>query len=533
MDWYNLNGVRGYPFDERSTLASDAGSQIPPDVIVDCSIRFPDTLGQLAFVSALRVTAAATSVVISTAPNLDTPSLVVIASLVITGRPVPGQPYRLRALHRGCDGWLVFGASTADFQGRFSLPRQSALLPRTARGYVPLPIPWVSRELDERRLVDTVRLLAGNDVEIVSGTYETEHAVHDAIYVRLRGDDLQGTLQRYTGPCGGRPESRTCTGSPIEVINEVVPVDGNIQMDFEGITAHPLAHGILLNTDLSLPGLCAHTTVTDNPVDICSEPLVFSEIVDGPGDDPADPDTDSELASEIDTSEFVPSPYPQCVRFFDPPGAENSAYFTLLHQRGTWELVTAVPDTFPCSANARPPDTWRSARVVAVADGPGTYGPHFRNALLLHDDPAYPAGFEQRLQTDIRLPTENAPGRIGFVLDYQARDLRESGLFVGLSEGRLLEVARLVDGQWVNLSAWAVGVVPANTWVTLSVWITQNPRQPTVADMVVRLLVPGWRRAAEMRTFGEFSGATFLGRNGLVSAITGANFAYYHIDNVP
>ena len=538
-EWYNLNAVRGYPFDERATLASDNGEQIPHDVLVDCSVRFPNTLGQLAFVSALRASDAGTSLVLSCGSNIDTGGLSLIGSVVIAGRPAPGQPYRLRALQPGCDGWVVFGASVANYQGRFTIPRQSALLPRTARAYAPLPIPWMSRELDEIKLVDTVRLLAGNDLEIVNGTHEADGVTHPAVYFRLAGSDLQQTLRRYVGLCGGRPESQTCEGASIEALNDVTPHNGNIQIDFEGISAQPLAFGLLLNTTVSLPGLCAKTTVVEQPVNLCDSELAFSEISDFPPDEEVqESENNSEPTLDSETSEIVDAPFPLCLRFYSDL---NLTPATLEARRGTWGRATEIPATFPCSANGVSQSLWRSASVTATANGVGQYGAVFPNALLLHNDPSYLPGLNQRIQTAIQFPPiSNSPpvGGVmaGFVLDYRTADLRESGLFIGLRNYGEIYVARLRDGYVVPTAFRGIPPIAPGLWATLTVWAAPNSRTPNVADIRITVQVAGspvWQQPAVLSTFAELSGTVFSGLNGLLANMAGFGFGYYQIDNVP
>jgi hypothetical protein len=538
-EWYNLNAVRGYPFDERATLASDNGEQIPHDVLVDCSVRFPNTLGQLAFVSALRASDAGTSLVLSCGSNIDTGGLSLIGSVVIAGRPAPGQPYRLRALQPGCDGWVVFGASVADYQGRFTVPRQSALLPRTARAYTPLPIPWVSRELDEIKLVDTVRLLAGNDLEIVNGTHEADGVTHPAVYFRLAGSDLQQTLRRYVGLCGGRPESQTCEGASIEALNDVTPHNGNIQIDFEGISAQPLAFGLLLNTAVSLPGLCAKTTVVEQPVNLCDSELAFSEISDFPPDEEVqESENNSEPTLDSETSEIIDAPFPLCLRFYSDLSLTPN---TLQAHRGTWARNVSVPTTFPCSANGIAQNLWRSAAVAATATGPGPYGSVFPNAIMLHNDPAYLPGLNLRMQTAIQfpaIPDDPPDGGVmaGFLLDYRQTGESETGVFIGLRNYGQIYVARLRDGYIVPTGVRGTPPIPPGAWASLSVWAAPNTRSPSVADVRIVVQVansPVWQQPAVFSTFAELSGDVFAGLNGLMANLAGFGFGYYQIDNVP
>jgi len=50
QNWYNLQSTRRYPLDDISTGVDDAGAFIREDIIVDCHIRFPNTLGEYLYI---------------------------------------------------------------------------------------------------------------------------------------------------------------------------------------------------------------------------------------------------------------------------------------------------------------------------------------------------------------------------------------------------------------------------------------------------------------------------------------------------
>ncbi len=54
-EWYAGNAVRAYPLSDAATTVDDAGQFLPHDILVDCQLAFPNTLGQAAFVSAVAV----------------------------------------------------------------------------------------------------------------------------------------------------------------------------------------------------------------------------------------------------------------------------------------------------------------------------------------------------------------------------------------------------------------------------------------------------------------------------------------------
>ncbi len=68
-EWFAGNAVRDYPLSDAASGVDDAGQFLPHDILVDCQLAFPDTLGQFAFLSAVAVSERLVAVFISVCRN--------------------------------------------------------------------------------------------------------------------------------------------------------------------------------------------------------------------------------------------------------------------------------------------------------------------------------------------------------------------------------------------------------------------------------------------------------------------------------
>lgn len=237
-EWYDLNESRSWPLADQATMLDDSGVRMANNLIVDMNVWFPESVGEYAFLSAVTVgPRIATVTMLSTATGYPPIAAVSLAAPVEPYRPYPVEP-----LYPGARGWIVFGSGLLEESlrhHRFSTPLQSLLIPHVARKHKDTPIPYVGKTGIRTVLDGIVRLKGGEDVEIVKDVREIEGVVREVIVFQLAASDdaaAESILQRYYGPCGGRPESRTCEGPPpIEVINSVEPdCCGNITVEFRG-----------------------------------------------------------------------------------------------------------------------------------------------------------------------------------------------------------------------------------------------------------------------------------------------------------
>ena len=70
-DWYNLNEQRDYPVDDKASTLDDSGNRLPSALITDMRLRWPESLGQYAYVSAASVTPSIVTVMIEVSQTLD------------------------------------------------------------------------------------------------------------------------------------------------------------------------------------------------------------------------------------------------------------------------------------------------------------------------------------------------------------------------------------------------------------------------------------------------------------------------------
>lgn len=260
QDHYNLNEGRHYPLADTATALDDAGRRLPPWLLADLHVAYPRSAGQRVCLGSCAATRHLVGVVLLAD---DAGTLVPLASISLPQPVEPHRQYPLEPLYPGAGGWVVFGrlaagmstAGNMEYHGRFSTPQQALLLPGLSRGYRELPIPDVAREGQSLALTGLVRLSGGGDLEIVKECREipayppapgaaacsTVSQARDVIVLRLREPALLGAASRnvqadYLGPCGGRPESRTCgPPEPIELLGAVTPdCCGNVNIRLRG-----------------------------------------------------------------------------------------------------------------------------------------------------------------------------------------------------------------------------------------------------------------------------------------------------------
>lgn len=283
--WYDANGSTAYPVSDASTQVDDADSRLPPNVIVDLNLRWPDTLGQYAFVSGVTVSEHAVTVVLQAATSLEDDPVFSPLAVVTVRQPVTiGRVYALAAQADGVGGWIVFGDGVTDpgYRGRFSSPEQSALAPRAARAYRPPPVTGVRVLNAATTLTGLVTLRAVSPLELVREDRVIDGVLRDALVLRMT--DQTGTdgvvaatapapednvFRQFAGPCAGRPESGTCPDpQPVEFVNSVGPdCDGVLTVEFNGcatVARFADGHGVLVDCDLGLGDACVPPRLPDS-----------------------------------------------------------------------------------------------------------------------------------------------------------------------------------------------------------------------------------------------------------------------------
>lgn len=305
-DWYNLNAQRPWPLDDTATLVDDAGQRLPHELLADLQLRWPETYGERAWLSALTVSPYLVTAVFLAASGSYQP----LATLRATRPLTAGRHYDLEPLAAGVGGWIVLGAGceriTTTQTYRFTAPSQSLLQLRSAHYYRALPVHSLGKLHAAQALVDLVRLQGGNDVEVVRETREIHGVLRDVAVIRLADDLTAGftrnLLEEYSGPCGRRPESRNCgTPEPIEYVNNVAPdCCGLLTLEIHGCAAiSRVANdgcGIVLDCGYGLSEACvtpdrlpdAEGNLPSDASDLCSS--ISSEVPGPEEEDPTDPD---------------------------------------------------------------------------------------------------------------------------------------------------------------------------------------------------------------------------------------------------
>jgi hypothetical protein len=299
LHWYNRNEASPYPVDDSASGNTDDGQILPPTILVDMNIKFPEIIPNLrtfAFLSSLTVTPNVVSLIIigatralhqsivdvgSLAPVTAVSELTPLATLTIA-KPVDiYRQYAVDPQIDGVGGWVVFGHGANDieaFFGRFSSPLQSMLSTKAIKKYEPFKVFSVGKIGSAARLQGLVRLSGGNDIEIAAvenideilqtpgliASLEESTFKIEAAEIRLRERDNVDVLSLYAGPCQGRPESGTCEGLiPIEAINGVIPdCDGRITIEFQGCSdigavVDGAPCGVVLDCEFGLSDACS------------------------------------------------------------------------------------------------------------------------------------------------------------------------------------------------------------------------------------------------------------------------------------
>lgn len=304
--WYGQNEGRSYPLDDKATARADNGVRLPPDIITDLNLRWPNTFGNYAFIAAIANTPNIVTLTIQAADAADSVDGFAPLAVISVVKPVTlGRMYAVQGYVAGIGGWIVFGNGTTGetYHGRFSSPVQSLLTARAARAYAPLPVSSLQASNASVKLTGMVTLKATEPLEIVKEERPIAGVSRDCIVIRLIDDtstdgftlsadvdnvsrvQTKSTFELFAGPCAGRPESSTCgCPEPIEYINSVAPnCDGVLTVEFQGcaqVASLPEDTGLALTCDFVLG-------------DACVEPHL--------------PNSDGVLPYEVDPA-FIPDP---------------------------------------------------------------------------------------------------------------------------------------------------------------------------------------------------------------------------------
>ena len=284
-EFLDLSEDISYPLDEMATGYSDQQTTLPNDILADMRLTLDPALGSSVFVASIVVsdtlvtmTLVATDEAQSNPQSLgyeqygtdaftssspifnsqkDEPFLrqtlptfpgegesqspiipvaVVTAEIKETNK---GRPVRVEPLENGVGGWAVFGRDLAQHSGKswsFSSVKQSAIARRGVHFLNFSRITTLGKYKESGNSADgTVTLDGENGLQVVQKSRQNIYAgpatplVRDILEIGFVGDNLKQNLERYTGPCGVRPDSASCyRGQPITSINGVKPTPSTV-----------------------------------------------------------------------------------------------------------------------------------------------------------------------------------------------------------------------------------------------------------------------------------------------------------------
>ena len=239
--WYNVNEQRAYPLDDASTCTDDLGRLVPPDILVDAQIRFPNNLGKYLFLSSLTVSKAglvSLTVLAADEHALDAPtasSFTPVAALAVVN-PAPYAVQALQAYMPGVSGWVVFGnGATKAGVWRFSTPVQAMLAPRAASSYPPFGgVTSIRLAGSTQRLTGVISLIASGDLVIEPAQRVVAGVQRDVILFRLQQSTVTNVFTYYAGKCAQRPENNNCEQPVVNNVGGATPdCSGNIDLDFK------------------------------------------------------------------------------------------------------------------------------------------------------------------------------------------------------------------------------------------------------------------------------------------------------------
>mgnify|MGYP003122054192 FL=1 len=295
-EFLDLSEDRSYPLDEMATGESDQKDTLPNDILADMRLTLDPSLGSSVFVASINISEAIVTMTLvatdslqskpgslgeerygqdvyttnqgpyfnstqdeaflsKTAPTFgmegnNSPRSAIIPVAIVTAEikeTNKGKPIRVEPLEEGVGGWVVFGRDLAQHLGKswgFSHVSQSAVARRSVHFLNFSRIKTLGKFKENSNTASGPVTLDGeNGLQVVQKSGQdvytgssTTPLVRDILEIGFAGDNLKQNLERYTGPCGVRPDSASCfRGQPITSINGVKPTpSGVLEQDANG-----------------------------------------------------------------------------------------------------------------------------------------------------------------------------------------------------------------------------------------------------------------------------------------------------------
>ena len=392
--WSNANEHRGYPLHDLATKESPDGVKLPEGIIADVNIMVPESAGRFVFVSSVAVTPALVSVTFlatdtdpfspaipessSSSSSSDVPDSFVPLAAISVRRPIElYKNYAIDSLYPGVAGWIAFGSAvetTTSLSILLPTPEAGLLVSKAARAYRDYPVQSLGKDGRVTELTGLVQLQGAGDVVVEKVIRNIDGRKREVIKIGLNmAETAAALLRKFAGPCGERPEDKTCAdGKPLLTINNVTPdCDGNIDILFRGldpqITAVPA--GLLIDLPIGLDDVCSEfDPARYDPADLCEE-------VPSSSSDSSSSLSSSSLSSS--SSSTTPPLEEYCDDFSNPA----RTWEFMIPESGTWSIDDVEPSEATigiarlfCVENSAP--SVITVPQVIKQDNPGyhTYG---------------------------------------------------------------------------------------------------------------------------------------------------------------
>lgn len=544
--FYDANGAGPYPVSDAATCLDDDGKRLPPNVIVDLQLKWPDTLGSYAFISGVTVTEHVVAVVIQSATAQDAAGAFAPLAVITLPQPVAqGRVHTLSGQVPGIAGWIVFGDGVQDtaYRGRFSGPGQSLLVQRAARSYRALPVESMSVEDAATPLTGIVDLIATSPLELVREDRVIDGVLRDVIVLRLTDSEASdgvtvatpsapadNLFKLFAGPCAGRPESQTCGDpEPIEFINAVGPdCDGVITIEFTGcakIAKIADGCGVIVECNRSLTDACLAEHIPDDDGTLPNDKQ--------PADIPvpeAPPDEEEEGGVSESVSDMGGLPYTDCFTDFTA--------VDFVEISGAWTFVADNSPAALCETEGTPVSAsfgeFNSASL-SMSINAASYASNSaadRNVTLWE-------GFDvatvfRAVETDLKMTAGPAGAKhnAGLVLNYRPHEITTGQYEYFVAEldydAQVLRLGRFNGATLVTVGTVAVLGVGLDKWYRLTATVRPGPTpSQTVITAEVRSLDAAAVTAVLTITTNQYRPST--GWFGLHAHRALSYFSYFHV----
>lgn len=238
-EFLNENAYLSYPIDGRATYEpySKEDASAIHSLLLDLQLTVPKEVANTAFVASIKVSSALVSLVIMgsketpfyentlpeptySSPEYDTFNAVILATAIVSrSQALTQTPVTLVGEIDGVGGWVVFGPGVENVGNwSFSGPASSAISSKAITLYEYGGVKTVGKFGFEKTLNGAINFVGQNGIEVVNEE-------SNVISIRFSGPsvEVQNDLSQYAGECGIRPETNTCSSTPIKTINRIKP----------------------------------------------------------------------------------------------------------------------------------------------------------------------------------------------------------------------------------------------------------------------------------------------------------------------